>query len=148
MDVTDALRALGGTARWKSLRGHVGWRAIKRARAVGAVDFRDGAYHVVGTGKDRVMAVRLRGVRSHTTAAAFWRFALPPASSETVHLTVPTNAHRDDVPDDVMLRTGVSTSRTASATSRRRRAPSWTACGTSRCGWHSRSATPHWPAVW
>jgi len=104
MDVTDALRALGGTARWKSLRGHVGWRAIKRARAAGAVEFRDGAYHLVGTGKDRVMALRLRGVRSHTTAAAFWRFALPPASVQTVHLTVPANAHRDDVPDDVMLR--------------------------------------------
>ena len=104
MKAVDALRALGGTARWKQLRGHVGWRAIKRARAAGAVEFRDGAYHLVGTGTDRVMALRLRGVRSHTTAAESWGLALPPAGTPTVHLTVPANAHRDVAQDDVRLR--------------------------------------------
>lgn len=103
MQVEDALRALGGVARWKQLRGHVGWRAIKHARRDGRVEFRDGAYHLTGTGQDRVAAGRLRGVRSHSTAAEHWGLAVPP-TGRIIVLTVPSNAHRDNIPADVRLR--------------------------------------------
>jgi len=103
VEVADALRALGGTARWRVLRGHVSWRAIKRARADRTVEFRDGAYHLVGTDEDRVAALRLHAVRSHSTAARHWGLALPPPTSAVVHLTVPANAHRDGPPVDVTL---------------------------------------------
>lgn len=104
MEVEDALRALGGAARWKQLRGRVGWRAVKRARAAGLVEFEfaRGFYHLVGTGTDRVLAGACHGVRSHETAAAHWGFALPPADNLT-HLTVAPNATRPDVPAEVEL---------------------------------------------
>ena len=98
----DALRALGGTARWKALRGHVSWRALKRARAAGLLEFRGGFYCLIGTDRARVLAGELRGVRSHETAAEHWGLALPPGDG-TVHLTVAPNAHRDGVLDMVQL---------------------------------------------
>jgi very-short-patch-repair endonuclease len=103
VDPVDALRALGGTARWKQLRGRVGWRAIKRARAAGTVEVRGSFYCLTGTDEHRVLAGTLRGVRSHETAAEHWGFALPPADGRT-HLIVPANAARKDVPDTVKLR--------------------------------------------
>lgn len=103
MEVVDALRALGGTARWKELRGHVSWRAVKRAKADGEVR-RDGdAYSLVGTDRARVLAQQLRGVRTHVTAAAHHGFALPPHDSDTLHITVPRKARRKGVPCNVML---------------------------------------------
>ena len=103
MQVVDALRALGGTARWKELRGHVSWRAIARAQRDGAVLRAGGAYSLVGTGRDRVLAQQLRGIRSHVTAAAHWGLALPPDDSGLHHLTVGRKAHRVGVPADVRL---------------------------------------------
>ena len=103
VDPVDALRALGGTAHWKQLRGRVCWRAVKRARAAGTVEVRGSFYCLTGTGEDRVLAGTLRGVRSHETAAEHWGFALPPADGRT-HLIVPSNAAREDVPDVVRLR--------------------------------------------
>jgi very-short-patch-repair endonuclease len=103
VDPVDALRALGGTARWKQLRGRVGWRAVKRARAAGTVEVRGSLYCLAGTEEDRVLAGTLRGVRSHETAAQHWGFALPPADGRT-HLIVRANAARKDVPDKVKLR--------------------------------------------
>ncbi|MGH8895100.1 MAG: hypothetical protein ACRDWY_17625, partial [Actinomycetes bacterium] len=98
MEVSDALRAFGGTARWKQLRGHVSWRAIKRAKADGQIR-RDGdAYSVVGTERARVLAEQLRGVRSHVTAAAHHGFALPPHDPSMVHISIPRHAKRKDVP--------------------------------------------------
>lgn len=103
MEVADALCALGGVARWQELRGHVSWRAIKRAKSAGEV-VRDGdAYSLLGTDKDRVLAQRLRGVRSHVTAAAHHGFAVPPCGSPVVHLTIPRQAKRKDVPEGVTL---------------------------------------------
>lgn len=103
MEVIDALRALGGTARWKELRGHVSWRAIRRAKSSGEV-VRDGdAYSLAGTDKDQVLAQQLRGVRSHVTAAAHHGFALPPGDSPVVHITIPHHAKRKDIPRDVEL---------------------------------------------
>jgi very-short-patch-repair endonuclease len=103
VEVVDALRALGGTARWRTLRGHVSWRAVKRARADGSVEVRGAVYCLVGTDEDRVLAGVLRAVRSHETAARHWGFALPPSDGR-VHLVVPANAHREDVPTQVKLR--------------------------------------------
>jgi very-short-patch-repair endonuclease len=102
MEVAIALRALGGTARWKTLRGHVSWRALKRARAAGTILCSGGFYSLPDTESDRVLAGQLRGVRSHETAAAHWGFALPPGN-DTVHLTVAPNGHRTDVPVNVRL---------------------------------------------
>jgi very-short-patch-repair endonuclease len=102
MEVVDALRAMGGTARWKELRGHVSWRAIKQARADHIVGFGGGAYFLEEAPAARIAAAKLSGVRSHTTAAAHWGLALPPEASE-IHLTVRRNAHRDDVGVDVTL---------------------------------------------
>jgi very-short-patch-repair endonuclease len=102
MEVVDALRALGGAARWKELRGRVSWRAVKRARADGSVQVRGSFYCLVDTDADRVLAGVWRGVRSHETAARHWGFALPPGDG-MVHLTLAPNATRTDVPADVAL---------------------------------------------
>jgi very-short-patch-repair endonuclease len=103
VEVVDALRALGGTARWKQLRGHVSWRAVKRAKSDGQVRRDGAAYSLVDTGRDRVLAQRLRGVRSHVTAAEHHGLALPPCEDKRTHISLPGNAKRNDVPDDVRL---------------------------------------------
>ena len=92
MEVQDALRALGGAARWRVLRHHVGWRALKRARADDRVVSRKGVWALVDSGRDRQLAAELLGVRSHATAAAHWGLALPPEESAVVRLTVPPHA--------------------------------------------------------
>jgi very-short-patch-repair endonuclease len=103
VEVVDALNALGGSARWKQLRGHVSWRAVKRAKADGQVRRDGAAYLLVGTGRDRVLAQRLRGVRTHRTAAEHHRLALPPGEDPRTRISVPSNAKRTNVPDDVRL---------------------------------------------
>ena len=94
MEVEDALRALGGTARWRDLRGHVGWRALRRAQSASTVVHEAGVWSLAGTDRSRVLAAELRGVRSHATAAEHWGLALPPMEEDVVELTVPPNAHR------------------------------------------------------
>ena len=93
MEVQDALRALGGAARWRVLRHHVGWRALKRARADAQVVCHKGLWALVDSGRDRQLAADLLGVRSHATAAAHWGLALPPEESEVVRLTLPPHAN-------------------------------------------------------
>lgn len=102
MEVEDALRALGGAARWKRLRGHVSWRAVKRARARGTVEVLGSLYVLADTERPLQLAAERRGTRSHTTAAEHWGLALPPDQG-VIHLTVPPNAHRDKPPGDVRL---------------------------------------------
>lgn len=103
VEVVDALRALGGTARRQELTGHVGWRALKRAATSDEI-VRDGdAWSLVGTDRDRVLARQLRGVRSHLTAAAHWGLALPPTGAALHDVTIGRKAQRKDVPDDVAL---------------------------------------------
>lgn len=103
MEVEDALRALGGAARWRVLRGHVSWRALTRAKRSRSVEHRKGLWTLVGTDRARVVAAQLGGVRSHATAAEHWGLALPPEDTPTVTLTVPANANRRSVPHYVRL---------------------------------------------
>lgn len=93
MEVVDALHGLGGSARWRDLRGHVGWRALKRARASDLVSCRNGVWTLVGTARDQQLATELGGVRSHVTAAAHWCLAIPPESSAGIRLTLPPKSH-------------------------------------------------------
>ena len=104
MEVVDALRALGGTARWKDLEGHVSWRELRRAKADGAVVRAGQAYHLADSGRDVVLARQLRGVRTHVTAAAHWGLALPPLDGRAVDICIPPNAARRDKPADASLR--------------------------------------------
>ena len=89
----DALRALGGTARWKQLRGRVGWRAVKRARAAGTIEVTAGPCLLPRRHRrgPRSRWRRSAVSRSHATAAEHWGFALPPADG-LIRLTVPCNA--------------------------------------------------------
>lgn len=86
------LRAHGGSARWKQIRSHVGWRAIKRARASGSVRQTGRTYHLPDDDAAAQKARAAGGVRSHTTAAAQHRLALPPGAADTTHVTVPRRA--------------------------------------------------------
>jgi very-short-patch-repair endonuclease len=103
VEVEEALRALGGTARWSQLQGHGSWRALERARSSATVIHENGAWTLAGTPRARVVAQQLRAVRSHTSAAEHWGLALPAHSLDLVTVTVPRRAHRD-APDDVRLR--------------------------------------------
>jgi hypothetical protein len=103
VEVRDALRALGGAARWRVLRHLVGWRALKRARADDQVVCRRGLWALVDSGRDRQLAADLMAVRSHATAAAHWGLALPPEESSIVRLTVAPHAKVPDPPADVRL---------------------------------------------
>ena len=86
------LRAHGGSARWRQLRQKVSWRAIKRARASGSVQLVNGFYCVPDDPAALRRARRAGGVRSHTTAAAHHRLALPPRAADATHVTVPRKA--------------------------------------------------------
>jgi very-short-patch-repair endonuclease len=104
MDPVDALRAFGGgSARYKKLAGAVSRRALNRACSEGRVLRSGKTYYLEGSDRHRVLAVRLRAVRSHVTAAAHHRLALPPGADDKTHLTVPWKARRTRVPDAVTL---------------------------------------------
>jgi len=103
MDPVDALRTLGGSARYKELVGVVSRRALARACDKGTVRRSGKTYFVVGSDEERVLATRLRAVRSHVTAAAYHRLALPPRSGVQIDLTVPWKARRTSVPEEVDL---------------------------------------------
>ena len=103
MEVQDALRALGGAARWRVLRHHVGWRALKRARADAQVVCRNGLWALIESERDRQLAADLLGVRSHATAAEHWGLSLPPEETDLVRLTVPPHAKISARPADVRL---------------------------------------------
>jgi very-short-patch-repair endonuclease len=104
VDPVDALRALGGTARWKQLVGHVARRALARAVASGQVARVRGTYSVATGERAAALAVLLRATRSHATAAEHWGWSLPPDRPETVRLTVPFKAQRTKQPANVKLR--------------------------------------------
>jgi len=104
VEVVDALRALGGTARWKQLRGHVGWRALKEARNSDEVVCVQGSWRLTTTDRPVALAHELRGVRSHRAAALHHGFALPPSDDKRYQLTLRSNAHHKKLPDDVHVR--------------------------------------------
>jgi len=103
MDPIDALRALGGSARYMQLPRAVSRRALDRACKEGLVSRCGTTYAVVGSDRHRVLATRLRAVRSHVTAAAHHGLALPPGVDEKTDLTVPRKARRTSIPDVVDL---------------------------------------------
>jgi len=103
MDPVDALRAMGGSARHKEIAGVVSRRALDRACAEGRVRRSGRTYVALGAAEDRVMATRFRAVRSHRTAAAHHRLALPPGSDDETDLTVPYKARRTKIPEGVDL---------------------------------------------
>lgn len=104
MDVVDALRALGGASRGMPLRRLVGRRALREALAEGSVVREQGVWQLADRDRGLTAAVEMRGVRSHRSAAEFWRFALPPDEADVHDVTVPAKARRAHVPDDVRLR--------------------------------------------
>ena len=104
MEVEDALRALGGAARWQELRGHVGWRALKKAKKAGSVELVNGVWRLADADQARILAAQLRATRSHSTAAAHWGMDLPPQETPETTLTVPPTAHRRNAPTDVNFR--------------------------------------------
>lgn len=103
MEVVDAIRALGGSALWSELSGNVARRALRRAVDDGRVVRNGAAYCVPTSPRAWQLAVGLRATRSHATAAEHWGWALPPEDRPVVQLTVPSNASRKRVPDDVVL---------------------------------------------
>jgi very-short-patch-repair endonuclease len=103
MDPVDALRALGGSARFKQLPRSVSRRALDRACAEGRVRRSGTTYVVEGGNRHRILATRLRAVRSHATAAEHHGLALPPAAGEMTGLTVPWKARRTSVPKGVEM---------------------------------------------
>jgi very-short-patch-repair endonuclease len=104
VDPVEALRALGGTARWKQLVGHVARRALVRAVASGQVARVRGTYSLPTGERAPALAVLLRATRSHATAAEHWGWSLPPDRPATVRLTVPFKARRTRPASDVRLR--------------------------------------------
>lgn len=107
LQIVDVLRAHGGTARWSQLKGKVSRRRLKRAVDDGSVVSDLGTYSLPRIDYAARMARRLRGTRSHRSAAEHWGFALPPHRDEeaTRHdIAVAPNAVRSNVPSDIKLR--------------------------------------------
>jgi very-short-patch-repair endonuclease len=102
VDVVDVLRALGGSARFRDLRGRVSRRRLARAVATGAVLERRGVYSVPGASDVRVAVRALGGCASHRTAAESWGLALPPGD-QSVSVMIPPKAQRRRVPREVRL---------------------------------------------
>jgi hypothetical protein len=105
--IVDVLRAFGGTARWSQLKGKVSRRRLARAIADGEVLGDYGTYSLPPTDYATRLARRLRGARSHRSAAEHWGFALPPCGDDDAQrhdIAVAPNAVRSNVPDDIKLR--------------------------------------------
>lgn len=105
MQPVVALRALGGVARDRDLRGVVSRRALRRALEQGLVrrDAR-GVYSLPPSDRARVLARRLRGVLSHRVAAVHWGYAVPPGGDDRHNVTIGSHARRRDPEPDVRLR--------------------------------------------
>lgn len=103
VEVDDALRALGGAARWRELRRLVSRAAMRAALEQGRVLQVAGVWQLPDRDRALTAAVQMRGARSHRSAAEFWGFALPPSDDRRHDVTVPWKARRADVPEDVRL---------------------------------------------
>jgi very-short-patch-repair endonuclease len=107
LPIVDVLRAFGGTARWTELKGKVSRRRLKQAVDDGSVLSDLGTYSLPPTDYATRMARRLRGTRSHRSAAEHWGFALPPLrDDETARhdIAVRPSSVRSNVPSDIRLR--------------------------------------------
>jgi very-short-patch-repair endonuclease len=103
LPVADVLRAYGGAARWSQLNGRINRRALQHAVAAGEVVVDGGTYYLPETDYATWIARRLRGTRSHRSAAKHWKLALPPGPDNLHDIAIPPNAKRDNVPADVAL---------------------------------------------
>lgn len=106
LPIDAVLRAFGGAARWRQLAGRVSRRGLERAVAAELVVHDHGTYSLPRTPYAVRTARRLRGVRSHRSAAEHWGFALPPrpdGATERLDVVIGPNAQRSNVPNDVSL---------------------------------------------
>jgi very-short-patch-repair endonuclease len=104
VDAVDAVRGLGGRARWAELRAGVGRRALDRAVAEDRLVRVAGVYSLPDSDRALVAARRLRGVVSHRSAAEHHGFAVPPLpDGELVSHAVALRpkARRANLPRDV-----------------------------------------------
>jgi len=107
LPIVDVIRAFGGTARWSELKGKVSRRRLKQAVDDGTLLGDLGTCSLPPTDYATRMARRLRGTRSHRSAAEHWGFALPPLrdnETEQHDIAVAPNAVRSNVPEDIRLR--------------------------------------------
>ena len=132
MRVEVALRALGGTARWHQLKGHVTTRQLAAAVKSLGVTREGRAYCLPTSPSARQLATAHRATRSHTTAAEHWGWALPPDDG-LVRLTVPFKAQRTRKPADVKLRYRDLDPGEVDGTSPVGSGPWSTACATRNC---------------
>ena len=102
VDAVDALRGLGGSARWAQLKRSVRRRGLQRAVCDGRVHRVGRTYSLPDSEHAIRRATELLAVRSHASAAEHHGFALPPEDPVLVRLTVPFKAKRTK-PDDVQL---------------------------------------------
>ncbi len=106
LQVAEVIRAFGGSAPWSRLKRRVSRRRLRQAVAAGEVVSDHGTYSLPPTPYADRVARRLRGVRSHRSAAERWGFALPPRPDdepERIDVIIGPNAQRCHVPNDVKL---------------------------------------------
>jgi very-short-patch-repair endonuclease len=104
LQVVDVLRAHGGAARWSQLDGRVSRRALQQAASAGDVVVDRGTYYLPEADYVTRVARRLKGIRSHRSAAEHWQLALPPRGEDPRHdIAIPPNAAPANVPSDVTL---------------------------------------------
>jgi very-short-patch-repair endonuclease len=104
VDAVDAVRGLGGRARWAELRAGVSRRALDRAVAQERLVRLAGVYSLPDSDRALVAARQLRGVVSHRSAAEYHGFAVPPRlDGEPVSHAVALRpkARRTNLPRDV-----------------------------------------------
>jgi very-short-patch-repair endonuclease len=104
VDAVDAVRGLGGRARWAELRAGVSRRALDRAVAQQRLLRVAGVYSLPDSDRALVAARALRGIVSHRSAAEHHSFAVPPLpDSELVSHAVALRpkARRANLPHDV-----------------------------------------------
>lgn len=104
MDAVDALRWLGGTARWKDLARHTTQHSVRMALAARRIERPAlGVYSLVDLPPARLAAARAHGVLSHTSAAQHWGIELLGTPKE-VHVTVPLGSSPAPQPGVVLHR--------------------------------------------
>jgi very-short-patch-repair endonuclease len=104
VDAVDAVRGLGGRARWAELRAGVSRRALDRAVGQERLVRAAGVYSLPDSDRALVAARELRGVVSHRSAAEHHGFAVPPLpDGELVSHAVALRpkARRANLPHDV-----------------------------------------------
>lgn len=104
LEIVDVLRAHGGAARWSQLDGRVSRRAVQRAVTDGDVVVDRGTYSLPEADQATRLARRLKGIRSHRSAAQHWHLALAPCGDDSQHhIAISPKSVRANVPSNVTL---------------------------------------------